>query len=122
MKKIITSFTNPIICNLVYNLQLWLSKLDSNPIFAKNRVYDGLGEIDTLGNSTETTRFTYFYSDEFICKFGIKLPFGYSIEYNNGDFREVLIFKNVPKLTVGVDKNEFKSCKLDIDTFLKKIN
>jgi len=76
----------------LFNLYLFLSKFgeaDTN----KQRHYDHLGEIDTLGWDSENTRFTFHYSEEMGSLYRIKLPFKYVIELNNYFEKEILIYK-----------------------------
>jgi hypothetical protein len=62
----------------LFRVYLYLIKFGySNSI--KNRVYDNYGIIDTLGNESDNTRFTWSYTEEMGCVWAIKLPFKYSL-------------------------------------------
>jgi hypothetical protein len=68
---------------------------------SESRVYDSYGMIDTLGHNCNNTRFTWSYSEELGCVWGIKLPFNYSIELVDYWEKEIRIEKT-PK-----NKNEY---------------
>jgi hypothetical protein len=78
----------------LFNLYLWLSKFGyykSN----KNRVYDSLGIIDTLGSDSDDTRYTKSYSEELGSMFMIKLPFGYLLRLVEGCDKSIDIVKTL---------------------------
>ena len=75
MKKLeFSSDKNPIICRLIFWLYLKIVWREWNKEQSdKCRVYDNNGMIDTLGYNTSNGRFTYHYSDEIHCVYGIKV-------------------------------------------------
>jgi hypothetical protein len=76
----------------LFNIYLWLSKFGYYN-HNKNSVYDQYDIIDTLGNSSDNTRFTWSYSEELGCVHAIKLPFKYSIELVNYEGKEIRVEK-----------------------------
>jgi hypothetical protein len=66
---------------------------------AKNRVYDNLGLIDTLGSNVDITRFTRSYSDELTSEYAVKLPFNYNLLLiDSCGPKEIVICKNEIKI------------------------
>jgi len=95
--EIIASTFNRIIVRLVFRIFLYLSKFGYSEQ-SKSEVYDSLGPIDTLGSRTEFTKYTFFYSNEMVTIFGIKLPFGCSVQYHDGEEKEVLLMNTRIKM------------------------
>ncbi|HLD89437.1 MAG TPA: hypothetical protein VI911_00195 [Patescibacteria group bacterium] len=78
--------------NQLFNLYLWLSKFGYY-LSNKNRVYDSLGLIDTLGSDSDDTLYTKSYSEELGSMFIIKLPFGYLLRLIEGFDKSIDIIK-----------------------------
>lgn len=78
--------------NQLFNFYLWLSKFGYCES-RKNRLYDHLGLIDTLGNDSDETMFTRSYSEELGSMFMIKMPFGYLLRLIEGCDKSIDIVK-----------------------------
>jgi hypothetical protein len=87
--------------NLIYKLYWWLlfgPVPDSkNEKSYRHTVYDHLGIIDTLGHFYSEGKFTYSYSEELKSYQGIKLPFGYCLEFDN-EWEPYIILKKFHSL------------------------
>ena len=77
-----------------HELYMWASSKD-NEEHSKNRVYDHLGMIDTLGWDKAEGNWTFNYSDEGVYAYGFKLPFGYNVsiaDYCGNDKRYLSLY------------------------------
>jgi hypothetical protein len=85
--NIYTISTKKWVYNLFYKLYWWLLFGPCHDSMReksyRHNVYDNLGIIDTLGHSYSEGKFTYSYSEELGGYKGIKLPFGWCIEFDN---------------------------------------
>jgi hypothetical protein len=86
MKTILIS-NNQRVYNLVYKVYHWLLfgplKDFKNEKSYKHNVYDKYDIIDTLGFRYDEGKYTFGYSEELNHYAGIKLPFGYCLEFGN---------------------------------------
>jgi hypothetical protein len=88
-------------CNLLYKFYSWLL---FGPIKEclrekgyQHNIYDNLGPIDTLGYSYHESRFTYTFSEELGGYRGIKLPFGWCLEFDN-EYEPYIVLKKFHSL------------------------
>lgn len=86
---------NKFAARKLFRLYLWLMKFGYH-YENNNRVYDSYGIIDTLGNSSDNTKFTYSYSEELGGYYGIKLPFKRAIEVWDNDELDIKWFCKRP--------------------------